>query len=446
MDRHVRRTQSIVDIASTPNQSSIDNNAPTTSRKDTQTQSLIKITKRDENCTIYGQNYECGPVYNVGGQHHTSYKQSLLGAGSEADPKEVWATWLEGQSSHDHAPQSLRKRTMKVVLMTMNEWPLLAWWTFYHGEMLGFENLYIIDSSDDERCIKFLKQARDEFNVNAIFSKSDLNSIVGDINEIMSSVSVTSDAMIKLDTDEFLAVVPDAADCPDQSSLQSKSTTDLEQSCRLSPYGVQKYIDSSSFLLDGSMLRIGFVSHSVPNREICDSPSKANDLAEYRFAEGTPVDFKAFFDSRTFEAVDLGSHIGYTLPPFKDQKKYTALGIIHFHSRCYQMEMDSSRQAVIRHGYIAKNAPDERALTRLQKFAWRKSHRRYNFPTVENNCTEKITVCPFPSCHKVHQVMQHLMCPEAMEENYYRGLRGNPNVEMAKYMRHLKEKYPIELL
>ncbi|CAB9503197.1 Protein of unknown function, DUF288 [Seminavis robusta] len=403
-----------------------------------------RLVKRHKNCTLHNQDFECGPVYNVGGANQTSYRQALLDAGSGANANDVWNSWLlQGHNNNNkstYQTQRPNSRTMKLVLMTMNEWPLIAWWTFYHGEMLGFENLYIIDSSSDSRCVNFLKQVKDQYNINVIFSDKDLNGVIGDIYHVMNSISVASDLMIKVDTDEFLAVVPNTPACPDHGSLRIQSTTDLNESCRLTPYGVQEYLDGSSLPLDGSKLKVGFVSYSVPDQETCQSESKPNDPAQLGYSEAAPVDFKVIFDSRTFDWVDLGSHSGATLSPFTDQTpQFTALGMFHLHSRCFPMEIESSRQATIRHGHIGKDDTNDVALAKFRK------RLRRGYPTKENNCTEPLVRCPVVSCHKIHQLMQYMLCPEITEQRYYDRPAGSPNAELVKYIQQLKDKYPLPL-
>lgn len=402
-------------------------------------------------CEIHNQPYKCSPVFNTGGQQQkqTSYKQ-YLGISkflSWRDHTAIWNTWQTGQKQANNNNQLISKpRIMKVVLMTMNEWPLIKWWTFYHGEMLGFDNLYILDSSDDERCIAFLQQARDNYNVNVIFSKSNLNEVLEEINQIMDSVSVASDLMIKLDTDEFLGIIPDTQDCPDQALLHQDhrlNGDDLNPACQLTPHGVQRYIDSTSFPLDGSKLRTGFVTDSVPMKHICQDPLKASDPAELFFSKVKPHSFKAFFDSRTFDSVDLGSHFGTVLPPFKEKVRYTGLGIFHLHSRCFETEMASSTQAVIRHGYMEEDDSKEVALSKFKALIAK------DYPTKESNCTEKIPkACIVPSCHKIVQVMKHMLCPGILEDEYYeKGTNLNEQVDnngdFADYIHSLTEKYPV---
>ena len=109
-----------------------------------------------------------------------------------------------------------KKRILKVVTTTQNDWPTLQWWVWYHGDMLGFENLYILGSSTDERCIDFLKMVQQFWKVNVIFIDFDNSSI--DIrpffdmmmDDIFEQVTNATDIVVilPLDADEFLGVIP----------------------------------------------------------------------------------------------------------------------------------------------------------------------------------------------------------------------------------------------
>lgn len=95
---------------------------------------------------------------------------------------------------------------MKVVLMTRNEWPLIKSWLLYHGHLLGFENLYIIDGSTDTRVIQFLEQSVSNVGANVYFSKSNLVDLTKEVNDAFFRLRHTCDFLIKLDTDEFLSI------------------------------------------------------------------------------------------------------------------------------------------------------------------------------------------------------------------------------------------------
>merc|ERR1711862_572724 len=95
---------------------------------------------------------------------------------------------------------------VKLIMMTMDEWPLIKYWVLYHGHLLGFEYLYIVDSSINPKCISFLRYARDILGANVLFSDADLNELEGVLTLIGKHVSGSSDFIIKMDTDEFLTV------------------------------------------------------------------------------------------------------------------------------------------------------------------------------------------------------------------------------------------------
>ncbi|KAL7531344.1 hypothetical protein ACHAXR_003989 [Thalassiosira sp. AJA248-18] len=82
-------------------------------------------------------------------------------------------------SQFQHVSWRLRppNAIVKIIMMTMNEWPLVKSWIFFHGEVVGFHNLYILDSSTDPRCLSFMRYARDILGANVIFADINLNEI-----------------------------------------------------------------------------------------------------------------------------------------------------------------------------------------------------------------------------------------------------------------------------
>lgn len=47
---------------------------------------------------------------------------------------------------------------------------MLKSWLLYHGQLLGFENLYVIDASTNPKCFSFLRYARDVLGANILFN------------------------------------------------------------------------------------------------------------------------------------------------------------------------------------------------------------------------------------------------------------------------------------
>ena len=69
----------------------------------------------------------------------------------------------------------------------------------YHGNLLGFENLYILDSSTDTRCISFLRYARDSLGVNVLFTDVNLNQLESITTKIGKDICGSSDLILKMD-------------------------------------------------------------------------------------------------------------------------------------------------------------------------------------------------------------------------------------------------------
>ena len=76
---------------------------------------------------------------------------------------------------------------VKLILMTRNEWPLLKYWVMYHGELIGYENLFIMNGSTDEKCIQFLEDVRDRFGVQVSSTNLNLNRLNNHLNEVANT-------------------------------------------------------------------------------------------------------------------------------------------------------------------------------------------------------------------------------------------------------------------
>ena len=379
-----------------------------------------------EQPTLHGQPFTAFPVYNVGGSNGETFQEYVSKHQSESN---AWEQWLNGASVHN----SLRPahRILKIVLMTKDECPPLKEWTMYHGKLVGFHNLYIIDGSTDDHCTWFLLHARDSLGVNVIFSPADLNEIEKELNVVMGSVAGSSDFMIKLDTDEFVALYDESRTCGDVDSLRKNALKSGNSSCVVSPHGVGEHLDSME--LDGSRFMVGPCAYSIPNEVLCES-GLGDDLGIQYFgianglAKGLP---KVFFDSRTFTHVDLGSHFGSSSV---DNVRPSQISIIHFHSRCFEQEVASCRKAVIGHKYISETDTEEEALQKL-KDKWFGSE------------TCRIHGEKFPlisSYHKVVCYAANLTCKEEYKTQFYKSAESaihTVNPHFYKYLNDAMREY-----
>ncbi len=355
---------------------------------------------------LRGQKYLTGYPFNIGGTTGIPYQHY------RPHSAERWQEWLEGGLRY---PRPSR-RIVKAVSMTRNDWPLIRTWTYYHGKMFGFENLYVLDSSSDERCRRFLFYARETLGANVIFTVPDFDEILSDINFIMRSVSSSSDFVMKVDPDEFVVHFNNRAEClPNGNQLFLSLSHRLD--CSLDPFGVYEYLQDES-IYNGKVKSFSNWAPSIPDRDVC-SDNKRRDLVYlYPFSRPVPLTVKKFYESRTFDWVDLGHHTGASFPPFNDDFFETELGLIHLHSRCIELETKSSRDAVLAHHYINESDSDSEVLKKLEAMD----------PVYRNPCNKSddmLPYCPHKSCHKVMQYAAFLSCPEEITESYYKGAESN---------------------
>ena len=393
----------------------------------------LGVENRGSRGMVKGQPISTTPRYNLGGPGGDMTYREFLRAYHPTTGGNVssWADWLKGTTKPlENRPP---KRVLKMVLMTKDEWPLIQEWTLYHGEIVGFENLYILDGSDDPVCIEFLMRARDDWGANVVFTKANLNQLNDLVDVVFGDIAASSDIMMKVDTDEFLAVMKSDPSC------RSGSTSSSD--CTLSPYGVAEYINSNEFVLDGRLMKVGFRSGSVPSREACSSNNdrRAIEAVPMLTYTGThPTDYKSFYDARTFDHGDLGSHYGYALPPFdKPDFVTTRLGIIHAHARCIETEVANCRKALISHGFIGETDTTKVALRKLQRKIIGKGRDVCAMTAPEDMQR------PRASSHKVLFYAKYLSCKEASMAAYYAIPPQRTNLDLQEFFGQLKDKYGV---
>ena len=337
--------------------------------------SNVVLPELTEQPSLHGQPFLARPHYNVDAEGNT-YREYMMSHNSFPGSKETWEQWKSQlqpltitNTSSNIIGAILGKRitrphslVLKIVMMTKDEWPLLKYWTVYHGELLGFENLYIIDDSSDPRCTSFLRHARDHWGTNVIFSTADLNYLASEMSSIGEQIQGSSDLTMKLDTDEFFVV--NHPDSPD-----NKLCVDLGN-CTLSPWAVSDFLRDFEYwstTVHGQPLSALYVSSSYPNRTLCDQ-GRGNDIAHFPMGDVTTTDFKAVSDSRSFRGYDLGSHSNFYHEPMSSwHRDRVRVGIIHLHHRCYYHEVSNSKKAVMGHNYINPSQTDQEVLQHLIK-------------------------------------------------------------------------------
>lgn len=319
---------------------------------------------------------------------------------------------------------------------------------------MGFENLYILDGSNDPRCISFLVFARDNLGVNVIFTPANLNQLAGELSLVGRGVAGSADVIMKMDADEYLAFYEDDQKCRDPGAI-------VNASCPLSPYAASSFLRNHKNHLATigkdlapkiGALSMGYSSFSVPDRETCENQKGDKSIGLMKFGgvshfPGGTV--KTVMDARLLTKIDLGGHEPYYQKPFNNNltKIKTPVGILHTHFRCLATEVANCAKAMVSHGYLnAADSPKQHLQDLLKKF-----------PVGENPCDPKATPKNVQSSHKFMFYVQYLAkCPKyephvyySKERGYYgRGLKGdgdagNRNSDFQQFLEASTSKYQV---
>ena len=237
-----------------------------------------------------------------------------------------------------------------------DEWPIGMQSILYHGELLGFSNLYVLDGSEDPKSQAFLVYVRDQLGVNVIFSPTKLDGLSIEMSTLGQTIAGASDFIMKMDPDEFLGIIQTGnSTCRSRSTTAPTSSEDEANSntnCSLTPYGMESFLSHPQRVLSlrkGGSLMFQHRRLSMPNEELCKA-GKGDDIGLLRFLHSTGPD-KALMDSRTLREVDLGGHFGTYFPPHDgpNSTSMTAgpLGFLHVHRRCLEHETNNIHEKLL---------------------------------------------------------------------------------------------------
>jgi hypothetical protein len=273
-------------------------------------------------------------------------------------------------------------KIVKIVLITKNEIHLIKPWIQYHGEIFGYENLHIIDDSDDVDVLNYYKSIN-HLPINFYFNANqNLNNVIDNINNVMTSEKNNCDFIIKLDTDEFIGIYNNKTD----------------------NVSIYKEIIRNSFnnlTINGYKYKCSYTLNTFP------LDSRNNPLEYIYFSKPHFTHFKTFFYSKTYLHCDLGSHVGCVISPYEKDNLHneTNICIIHYHNQSVNQYINNCKKCIISHNYISINddlTTQINKLTILSKFS-----------TIS-------------SIHKVQIYLQYLTDP-LFENNYYKNFLNNPN-------------------
>lgn len=272
---------------------------------------------------------------------------------------------------YENRPHRFFDKTIKLVLMTKNENYLIRHWIEYHGDIFGYNNLYIIDDSDDPIILRYYDSIK-QLGINLIFLKSNLQCLENDINNVFNQLKTTCDFLIKLDTDEFIGYYDVIKD---EISINKET--------------IHKEINNLP--INGLKYKVSYTINVIPNKYY-DDP-----LLNINFTKPFKTTFKTFFLAKTYLWCDLGSHNGQVLPQFDSSNHNdTNLIIIHYHKQKFEQTIENAKKVIASHNYINYNDSREQMIEKLTPLFGKSMN----------------------SCHKISYYYEYLTNP-LCKENYY---------------------------
>ena len=253
---------------------------------------------------------------------------------------------------------------LKIFLLTRNDTRFLEDWILYHGFLFGLENLHILDGSDCREALDIYAQF-EPLGLHVHHSTSGLNELADEMTQLMHAEKGTNNFLIKLDTDEFIALADSLL-----TSLPAFILRGIGALCfrtrppligptgdrlraqidRLCANGVVHTTGLKEFFaqlpVTGQRYKAAFTTCSIPEDQ--PVPRPARSLTNFMPLEFTH--FKTFFHSSSFLSVDLGSHTGVSSR--NEGVIPTALTIIHFRETSVADIVERARQVLISHRYI----------------------------------------------------------------------------------------------
>jgi len=259
---------------------------------------------------------------------------------------------------------------------------------------------------------------------------ANLNEMVPLINRLASNIAGSSDFILKVDTDEFLFVRDphETASMTPLSGYLSGFGRDNNHPLRL----LQRKMERGSI-----GLAVGWTVTSHASQKVCKddyySPPEKFPLDRVKRLSGLMLQYKRVFESRIpFEgrnALNLGGHVR------TDEMVPTDFGIVHYHFRCIEIEVENCKRVLENHDYIHPSNTSEEVRVLLEQ--------KLGLPPDHDICHKECEYESIASVHKASFYLKWLICPEKMESEYYEDgvVEYEEYPDFAYLLRESEEKY-----
>ncbi|TFJ83099.1 hypothetical protein NSK_005621 [Nannochloropsis salina CCMP1776] len=290
------------------------------------------------------------------------------------------------------SPTPKARKPVALMVMTKDDMNLLSRFLAYHGDVFGFENIYVFDGSIGPQKA-YLDSIAALYPIHVKHSLVDLNGITQELAQWIDEIKDGYEWIFKVDTDDFLVGKGGGDDGP--------------------------ALTNPALLLPASnawnaTLRVDHMYIAAPVTS--GSPTESE-----RFSSVQAGKFKQFYSGEKFKAghFNLGIHAPSLLPVAQ------GIAVVHYHSRSFEDNVRLATQTLWGHGYVKATDSKEEMIENLKKLDERPS-------------------CHRNSCHKMLIVLDALTKYEETQQKFYEHFKVWPTklVGFREHLRKIFAKYP----
>lgn len=222
--------------------------------------------------------------------------------------------------------------------MTKDDKELIKPWLFYHGERLGYENLHVVDDSEDEEILEFYN---DHANLNFNLHRDEtgrrcLDNMEEFFTYIQNSIQDDKPFFLKMDPDEFLISFEDGNPTASKDDIQEAINIEVDQ----------------FWLPQANQTNLDYLKNEG---------SELLDCTNFTFNANNFSFYKKSFSQK--QKINLGGH---NISGISNKSK--KLEIIHFHAKRFEDYYDLAKKVCISHNYIHESDDDQQIINKLSNF------------------------------------------------------------------------------
>ncbi|EWM20265.1 Protein of unknown function DUF288 [Nannochloropsis gaditana] len=284
------------------------------------------------------------------------------------------------------------RKPLALMVMTKDDMNLLSRFLAYHGDVFGFENIYVFDGSTGPQKA-FLDSIAALYPIHVKHSLVDLNGIREELAQWIDLIKEDYEWIFKVDTDEFLVQKGDVDGGPALTNPALLLPTSNASNAILS---VDHFYEAAPVM--------------------SGSPTETE-----RSASSAAGKWKQFYNGEKFKPTDfnLGSHV------FGNQTVAQGIAFVHYHRRSFIDSVRVATQTLMGHGYVNATDSKEEMINKLKKLDERPK-------------------CGQISCHKVSMVLDTLTNYEETRRQYHEKSKAWPTnlIGFREHLRKIFARYP----